>query len=526
MGNQLTLEVLIKSVLDAAGVKAGEAEIKQLTSTIEKATDASKGLDLSADKIVKGLEAQRAAALQTGKAWENLTQAERDAQRETAQRAVRLLEADEASKKAAGSSQNLARDLGTLKQAGAGVQQIFSGLAQGNMLAVAQGFASIGKAAEQATGAMRSFFAQLARGGAVGAAIAAPLAVAAAAVKQYADDIEKANKRIQDNAVKSAQARAKATEEAGARIQKVLDQELATLGKIEEAYQRSQKRTEEAYSNEAKRRDAQRGLRDTTLDIEEKRALEGATSESEKEKIRRNFARRRQTSTARDDLADMRSSDYEQDIVTNKAQDVISEARARLDEAQSKVRDARQEYEAQKALADELKDDTTGAGEQARKSALAARDRLKLVEGAADKVADETSKIIAGANAQIETAKLTKELTEIARQQLRATLGEAAREKTTPAATPEDRKDAAAVKAVLAADAGPQKATAGSGGTITKGGEAIMVTSADSVEKLKDAGREVAGALKAVGEFATTVTDKSKDLKRDLAQQRERTGGG
>lgn len=536
MGDKLTLEVLIKTVLEAAGVQAGTAEIKQLAGTIEKTTEAGKQLEITSKDIVEGLEKQRAAAMSTGKAWEDLSASEKEAQRETAQRAVRLIEADDAAKKAAASSTTLAKNLGTLKEAGAGVQQVISGLLTGNLFAVGQGIAGISKAITAASAATKAWLAELALFTAAVSALAAPFAAIIVAFRQYADELVKANKRIQDAAVKSSEARAKAAEESSARIQKVLEKELKALNEIEAAYEKSQKRTDELYANEAKKREAQRGLRDSNLNIAEKQALDRAQSDEERERIRREFERKRTTNEINDKFGDLATSDYQGKVNTLNAEETIRKAQAQFEDAQENVRAAQREFDSKQNAWKSIRD--PGAREAAEKDALAARDRLKEVKAAADKVADETTRVIAAATAQIETAKNTKELTEINRQMLKLSLQQQARDRQQPGATTEDLKDAkniiSGVKAATDLETKPQRPqpvvvkgdTPRGQGTITRGGETLIVPTKDTEKAVREALSTFDKVGTLIEQFAGGVVDRSKKLETNLQNERERAGGG
>src|ERR1700754_3561625 len=98
--NQMTLEMVVKATLEGRGIKATKEEIENVTATIEAATEAGKALNTSTEQIVGTYERLQKSVKAAGSEWERLSEAQKQDHRETAQRAVRLIEADEAQKKA------------------------------------------------------------------------------------------------------------------------------------------------------------------------------------------------------------------------------------------------------------------------------------------------------------------------------------------------------------------------------------------------------------------------------------------
>jgi len=536
MADQLSLEILIKTIADTRGIVTTKDQVAALAKEMDAAAAATGRLDTSADKIAASLQgAGKAAETSTqatdtfGRALERIEKqgsGVTDQMKEQAKETLRNIDATDRNAK---SAESLAKSLNGAKLGFSGVRDVVSGGLNGNLLQVGEGFLKISKASAEATPRLASLFAQLARGAGAGAAVAAPLAIATAAVNQYADDVIAANQRILDNAASSAAQRKKLLEEETAAVVAEYAKQIKAANDAATAAEEAQKRIDASYSRADKKRDPERSLRDTTLDIEEKRALEKAATPEQREKISRDFARRRDANKASDQFADLNTSDFEGATKTRAAEEAIRAAQQRNDELRAGVSSAEIDYENKRSAAASFGASDTGvAAERARKEAFDAKAKLETARGKADEGYEANSNVIQTQQAIIDQAKDTKEIVAIQREILKATLAQKSHESSGKGATSEDKKDAAAIDAVIAQDvAAPATKSKGSGGTITRGGQTYAVSDSASVERaVNAAGSAIATTLDSVGKFAKTVSDKSAKLDERLAIERERAAGG
>lgn len=551
MSQPLSLEILIKTILDNRGLAATQSEVKQLSATFQEAAGKGANVETSVDGVVNALQRQRKAAAESKTAWENLTDAQRQEQREAAQTAVRMLQSEEAQKRAADASRQLGKELGVLKLAGQGVNNVFAGLNQGGI----GGLIQAGRGFVDITRAMTSGVAQVGRGLAAGGAAAAPMIVAIQAMNKLAAENRAEMDKWWTELKTSSTETAAAIEANSLRVQKALKDELAAVTQLAAAYEESQGRTDSAYARDAKLNPARRDLRDQQLSQQETAALAKARSPAEREKIQRDFAQQRRLNGIKDTTSDFTSADAQADVTIDKAGGAIAEANARAREQQQAVDEAQRGYDIalQRTRAYEPTDNSLAA-QRARDSARVAKDNLDKVRAKADEVNGEAGKVIASAQAEIDAANLVKEETALRKQAYQAMIalsakavgGQAGRDMVAaskagdstgtrqgdPAAGPSSSiageittSDGRKITVKPSANSN-SPGRPGSGGTITRGGESIQVDSAGTVEQLKKTGEVLGKVFKEVEYFGRSVSADATKLQRRLESTKESRAGG
>lgn len=539
-----------------ASIEATAAEGKKLTASVDDIAKALQGAGDAAGAGSKGTDIFSRALVRIEEQEKNVTQAQRDARSELAQRTAWELKYYEVTSKG---SESAARNLGALRIGFSGLKDVANGALNGNVFQIGQGLSRISKGAEEASGALKGFFSQVIRGGAAGAAIGAPIAVGLLVLKKQAADIQKEMDAIWVQAAKSHEAYAASVEANTARIQKALETELKEIQKLVDAYAKRQAQIDAANQRADKLREPERALRDANLNNSEQDSLRKAQSDEERTRISADFARRREGAKVRDTLGDLSNSDFAAKTTIGAGQDAINAAQAENRNIESKLSDAQAEVTAATEAAKPFKRklgangfediiDTTDQAQAARRRGMLAQDNLTKVKAEADQEFAKNSELIKGAQGSIDSAKLQIEETALRRAAYKATIDGQIKEKSAKAQTdPEAQKDAANLKAALKTDehkaadkpAGPivgeingvavnRNAGPGKGIYATKSSESdpVFHSATSGLAAISDAADAFHSVTSGVAAFAKGVTDDSKKLASTLQNERERSGGG
>lgn len=563
--NDLNLRIVIETILKGQGVQASGAEVEKLTKKIEAAAVAGKQLQVSTDDIVKGLEAQRAAAKSAGSSWEELSEAQKAVQREAAQTALAQIEAAEAAKKAAGAASNLGRDLGTAKQAGAGLAQVFRGVLAGDINQVSQGFLGISKAAATASPAMQSLFGQVARGAAIGSSFAAPILVGLVALKAKAKELEDQIKKIYSEAAKANENYTKNVEALAERRKKAVESELKTIGELAAAYENQKAGTAGSRARITRLDNAKEDLRKSRNKGAEEAALRRARSPEERKKIQEEIERLHEADDVYGKLNGFQQADTAANFDIDQAHGTLSKARQENAGIDARIAEAKREFEdAVQRAKIFLPGHSTGSIDpytglpttldnvspqalDARKKAIAAKDNLEALKKELNPAYADNAKLIEAAQAQIDAARLDKEETALRRQAYQA-LVDARRAELAAAKTPAARATIKEIDAAVDAatndarptPAGPilgeittsggktivaKRTHATKGGTITRGGETIVVDSANTVAQIRAAQEAFDLTAKAIESFSGFVIERANKAEKKVTALKESSAG-
>lgn len=415
--NQLTLELLIKAVADAKGIVVTKDEINKLADSMRSAAGATGTLDTSVGAITESLQRQKTVTESAGTEWEKLTDAQKSAHREAAHVALRQIEAGEAAKKAANEAGNLGRNLGTLKQAGAGLSQVFRGLATGDLMSVGQGIGSIGKAIATASPELQKFFALAGRGAAIGANFAGPAVVGIMALTEKAKENQAAIDKIYKEQTESSENTTKMIEAQSIRRVAAHEKEMKAVQALATAYEESRARTDKAYGRDEQLDPAKKKLRDETLNAQEKKELAGARTDLERKRIKEKYELKRSGNEGRDTLNDFDRADARANIEKQKAEEAMNAANQKTREADLAVSDAQRQFDLALEGTRVFKPtDNSAAAQAARDKARAAQENLKKTKEDRDKITGETGAIIKSAQEEIDAANLVKEETDLRRR--------------------------------------------------------------------------------------------------------------
>jgi len=342
MAAPLSLEILIKTILDNRGVAAADADIKKLSESMKAAAQEGKPLETSVDAVTAAFTKQQAAGKEVATVWEKMTEAQKADQRASAQSAVAMLQNDDAKRKAADASKLLTKELGALKLAGEGTRKVMNGLAQGGI----GGLITAASGANDIFRAMGTGLTQVGRGLAIASAAAAPLIVAIAAMKKISGDNESAMERMWAAGAKGAETYAARFKEVTAQVEADSDRQLAAIEKVISANDRLLASNAKADQREAAKFAAQKEL-----------ALAEAKTPEERAAVEARFGGIAQ---------DNRLLDAGRD--EKQAQDQLAQLRYELDQSNAALREAEQR-------AEQSKQDALGYGDSNAPAALAARQR-------------------------------------------------------------------------------------------------------------------------------------------------------
>jgi hypothetical protein len=572
------LEILIKTVLEGRGISATKEELRDLSQELQRSAAAGEDINTSGKALEETLTKIRGSAKQTTSAWEQMTEAQKADQRELAQRQIRLLQNEEAQKRAASASRTLTKELGAMRLAGQGVNNVLNGLSQGGiggMIQAGRGLVDISRAASAGVGVLTSAL-----------KLAGPAALAAGAaialMKKAAADNQKEMEKVWDDAAKNREARTKAFEENTQRVIAALKEEKKAVEEVALAYERRQAGIEGSYAREAKLDPAQDALADAQLAEAERAAMAKATTPEAKAQVKENFRRQREGLDVRRKLVGFDNADLRAGLETQAAEEAKIAANERTRAIQAEIADARRKLEEANEGAKQYLEvartrtgnrfaDTSPEAVAARRRAAEAKDYLDKLEKEAGPTLEQNAKTIEAADAQIEAARLTKEITALQRQAYmiiingqRSTLAATAAAATTPedrakalgdkaaldaavgamANAPASNPNRDAVRASVKQDAGPGQLVGpdgriviasdtprGPGGTITMNGRSVRVDgSDDAVAKLAKTGEVLGRVMTAVEYVSKGADDAGKRAAKVEAQAKaaraNQTGGG
>lgn len=330
-----------------------------------------------------------------------------DEQKAHARELVRGIEAKE---KSAAATRNLGRDVRSATGAFSGLRNIVGGAFNGNLLQVAQGFGQISNAVVGASKNVQTFFTQAARGGAIGAGIAAPVVVAIGLMRKEAADAEKDMQRMWAEADASrAQYQAGLQEVAAAAAASLKEQE-TRVEALAAAYRELIGLMDSAAQRVGQLRDAEQDAELAGIDRAEAEALAKATTTEQRDAIRAKAEGQRAGVKDKYGAAAAESELLNADNRERAAQDKIQAASAEQFEADQRVAAARVEADNLRDGITGLGSDTSPAAQSARAKARLAADNLAAAERNAQAIRERNAPTIAQANDEITAAQQTREL--------------------------------------------------------------------------------------------------------------------
>lgn len=445
---KLSLEILIKTIADAQGIKTTSDGIKQVAKEFESAAQAGKPLELTADTIKQKLADVGKGAGEAGagidtfgktsnevflaleeklradiKAQEALGKSADDLKAKLAETYKTRTEGLENSlsqvtskcREAANTAGTLTQQCGQLKTASAGASQVMNGLSQGG----------IGGLVIAGRGLITTITALA--GSAIGAVLIPALAVAGAAFFAFSKIIDSnrstidkwaAESRARSDAVKAALA------EINAAADKSLESQIQKVQKLTESYseltnaiERSRARTDALGEAETARRLAE-------IDAREAEAMEKAKTPEAQAGVQKKFAADREL--VRNEATDRGISDKKTGAEVEKlgAENAIKEAQTIIDAAKAAA------DEAARAFADaveQIRQFKAGGGDPTSKFGQALVDDGKVKQGALnaannnlEAIQKEKAAVLKAAAAKVEDAELAIKLADIAREKFEA----------------------------------------------------------------------------------------------------------
>lgn len=309
-------------------------------------------------------------------------------------------------------ARGLAGELKGLQLAGQGANQVLNGISQGSLAGLVQsarGAITVFKAL--ATGTLGAILLPVLAAAAVAFTYLTTVAnKSAVAIKKMYDDGDKARAEYQAGVEKVK----KAAEEA-------LQAHLADVKRLSSAYDELIGKMDEAAARVGRIRDAEQEAALSKVDRDEAAALTGALTSEQRDEIKASAAAAR--SAVKTKFA---SSGVESDVLNAKNREEYSRrnldaASARQYAADSEVLKARGEYdaalkfvqgygEAAASASPEAKAGILAQGEEARRKANLAREKLSSAEANQAKVREELAPTISAAEKQIEAARETYQL--------------------------------------------------------------------------------------------------------------------
>lgn len=470
MADQLSLEILIKTIADGKGIQTTDADVKKLAADMTAAAQAGKPLETSADQIAEKLRAVGTSA-QTGAqpAKQSIEQmADSFAQANTKgaefgstiaklnnEQLLALEERLRSDIKAAGelgqntdglkkkleevystrTSQldssldglasrsrsaepgiaNLSKTVGSLKTASAGAQQAMNGLAQGG----------IGGLVQAGRGAITVFTAL--GSSAIGAVLIPALAAAGAGVIAFNKIID-ANREKLDRWAKESDERAaklKASfESIEAAAKKSLEAQLSDVDKLIASYGELTNAIDRSRQKVADKNAAERDRKIAEINAREAEALEQAKTPEAQSGVKKKFAEDRRVVTEQAQDIEIENKKLGAEVDAKAAQDALDKANENIRKAaEAAAATAREAKEALDKLSglkaagvsptSQLAKDTLDAAKTAKKKADDAAENEKQVRA-------KQEPLIQQATQKLEDAQVTKELADLARQKLDA----------------------------------------------------------------------------------------------------------
>jgi hypothetical protein len=489
----------------------------------------------------QGLQKVKEQTQQLGSAFDKNTASTSKVTEEMKRAAQETLRMQVESTKAGGSTRNLTKELGGLKDAGSGANQVITGLNQGGLgglINASRGAITVVKSL--ATGALGSLL--LPATAAAGVALVGLNKIAAKLNADMAKMWDAAAKSREDSAARQAAA--------SAIIEASFKKELAAIEAVIEAIGRRDAMIDKSRERADRLDEPQRALRDQAIDMEETAALAKAKTPEAQAKVRAEFSRRREAVKVTDTLGGFKNAESRADIDIANAEGDIRNANQGNRNAEAAVRAAQDELDqattAAKAF-DRRKADGSfeevAMGPQALEARARVRDaqaKLDKLKGVATETTTQNAKIIESAQAQIDAANLVKEETALRRQFYQNAL-----KQQSDAAAPAEKK--AIKEAVEMVEGAPKKEGPGmilgemttsdgktviarrdgpsSGGTITRDGRTVKVEGENTIAELAKTGEALGKVFKSVEYFSTKVTSDANKLDQKLKNTSESRAG-
>jgi hypothetical protein len=418
VSSPLTLDILIRTVAQGAGLNVTNEQVQKLTASLQSAAAAGEQVNITTEEIKRRLTEQTRETERSRDAWSRMSEAEKDVMRQQAQTAVRTIEATEAKKRAADTAKLLAKDLGSLKSAGQGVSQVFAGLSSGGVGGAIQSFRGMLQVVTSLRTGVGALVQQLGRGLAAGAAVAAPAIIAIKAMGQAAETTAKNTQKTLDDAAKASEERTKRLEEHSARVQAALQKELKLIQELQAGYDKLNAAQDRGDARQSALNKAETDRQLATIDTREKEALAKATTPERRAAIaaaaerERTKVRERAGQIDRDNVqlrAGVRIAREEENI--RNQSDVLRRAQTEANQAEL---DAAKAEDVAKTANKE--NPNSEAARSRTKEALEARARAKTLREKADQVRVAVGENQEASRIAIEQARTQQEVGSIEQQ--------------------------------------------------------------------------------------------------------------
>lgn len=499
-GAKTSLEIEIRTMLADSGLAATEDQLK---------------------RVMERTQELRHANDQQAQSTSGVT----DAMKEQAQVALRQIEANEqsatAKRKAADASKLLSRELGLLKASGESLGQLFRGALSGNILQVGQGLLGLSRAATQAGNSVRGLFAQFARGGLIGAAIAAPVITGLKIIQDKIAENEKAIKKFYDEAAAAADAYRERSAKVAAGVEQDLAKQMQAVEKLSAAYARLLSQIDAAEQRSSALNAANLERANAQLDADEAAALARARTPEAREQVQREFGVKRASLKAGAEAGSLDNAGFSADVRQRAADRQITESSARLRELDVQETQLKADFENATAIAGKF-ELGSAAQREAQAKARTAQDALKKFQESSKPVREALSQEISGAYTAIDSARTDREVTGIKRETQQLSGQARISQLATPSSDVQERLTSASgrVREVQSAIAAEEERALRS----TKFGE--QANTEGLQRELAAARAAEAEANKAFVEDAKLRRKESEQIKAQIKAQKQNTTGG
>lgn len=449
MADKLSLEILIKTIADAQGIKATDAEIKTLTKDIESTTKAGDELNLTSTDISRRLEGIRSTASQA---------------------LPPLNGVGEAAKKVANGTASLTQQVGRLKTAADGANQVMNGLSQGGI----GGLVQVGRGAITTLTALATTT--------LGAVLIPVLGTAAAGFLYLSNKIKENEDQLKkwaDESDRSSARRAASLEEMRKASDTSLKAQLADLAKLASGYDRLTAAIDKSRQATATKNEAETGRKLAEIDAREAEALEQAATPEARAGVQKKFAGDRELvrSQAQDIEIENKKSGAAVDRIG--AEEVIAKAQAIIDQATADAANAAQAAADARAAARDFRDKggdlRQGYGAELLDDARVTSKNSQEQDARLQQVSTQQRAVIEGAEARLEEAKLAEELAEVAKQTLEAQRRKAAAEKRSADAAEKEARIREQIAQGISESTARNREKANQGGTVVTPNGAYLV---------------------------------------------------
>jgi len=488
MANQLSLEILIKTIADSRGITTTEADIKSLAASMQQAAAAGKPLETSADSIATALTKTAKATTESG-------DAANEAQQDQAKLALHYLTGAKAGDTAAASTKALGGELRHLQQAGTGANQVMQGLSQGGLMGITQ-------AARGAITVFKSL--SISIGGAVFLGAVAAAGAALVALRKIAADNEADMKKMWDASIAASKTYQSAVAEVTASVNAGIESQSRRIDTLTTDYAELITAMDKAEARAKAITAARKEL-----------ALAQASTPEEKSAVEASFS----------------GAANESDVLNAKlreeaANKAFQGAKAEADSAAANTRERQAKFDAAKQTAANLME-KTGASPETLQAQARARALGKGVEEAKafeQTAAAKLDPLAKAAEEQRERASLVKEIAPIRSQTL-------AVESAKPSSPSRPSAPAAAANAAPKFDAAGARTRAGEVGSRYDELAGKLKGTSDNGEANKIAAEmtklntERAVLYKGIGDSIAAERKAADTLKKQMKNSREGGGG-